>query len=266
MVVTASLARGLLRETIRCESARCAAAWTRLNERYVPVPPTLRGFGVWFRTYETCFQGAAVLLVHGMTGRRTGTFSAYLPKFEETSLGWTLAIERLRIDFQPRRLLAWDVDELPITFCGHALERMFQRGNTHAWSDVRNALADALVFAAVAVPQYLAGPYRQIPLATVGGILAGVRERDRVLVKTFLDEGTLGARHAALLADSRVLLAEHRHAFEEAMVVGNDELAGSVSCMLARPVHAWLLEEYVPREDPLAHAWASRPERVLASA
>jgi len=98
MVVTASLARGLLRDTIRRESARSHAAWGRLAQARARVPRTLRGFGAWFRLHERCFQGAAILIVHGMTARRTGTFSAYLPKFEETDLGWTLSVERLRID------------------------------------------------------------------------------------------------------------------------------------------------------------------------
>jgi hypothetical protein len=265
MVVTASLARGLLRDTIRRESTRSHAAWDRLAHARARVPRTLRGFGAWFRLHEACFQGAAILIVHGMTARRTGTFSAYLPKFEETDLGWTLSVERLRIDVQPRRLLAWGVEDLPVTFCGHALERMFQRGNTHAWSAVRDALAEALVFAAVAVPQYLAGPYRQMPLATRGGLLAGVRDGDRVLVKTFLDETSLNTRRARLLTDFRELLATRSQAFDEATVCGNEPLSGAMARVLAKPVHAWLLEDYAPAEDPLAQAWASRPDLAEAS-
>jgi hypothetical protein len=265
MVVTASLARGLLRDTIRRESARSRAAWGRLVQARARVPRTLRGFGAWFRLHERCFQGAAILIVHGMTARRTGTFSAYLPKFEETELGWTLSVERLRTDVQPRNLLAWDVKDLPVIFCGHALERMFQRGNTSSWSAVRDALAEALVFAAVALPEYLAGPYRQVPLATRGGLLAGVRDGERVLVKTFLDGASLNTRRARLLTDFRALLATRSQAFDQATVCGNELLSGAMARLLAQPVHAWLLEDYVPGEDPLAQAWASRPDLAEVS-
>jgi hypothetical protein len=136
MVVTSSLARGLVRGTILRQSVRCNEVWARLRESGISAPASLRGFRQWFRTHDRMFQGRAVLIVFGFVGRRRGVFSVYMPAFCEDERGWVLMIDRLQVEFEPGRMVRIDCDRLPLTVCGHALERMFQRGETLEWADV----------------------------------------------------------------------------------------------------------------------------------
>lgn len=263
MVVTSSLARGLVRETIVRQSVRCDAAWARLRESGLRAPGSLRGFREWFRKHERIFGGRAVLIVYGFVGRRRGAFNAYMPTFCEDDRGWILMIERLQVEFEPARIVRIDCDRLPLSICGHALERMFQRGDTLEWGDVRDALADALVFFSAAHRAYSKGSYPQSPLPVSGGLLMGRFVDGAIQVKTFLPEGTLNARHAALLAGFRTLLCKSPEAFHLAAACGGDAAVNQLGALLAAREHRWLREPYVPVKDRFEAAWVDREEELV---
>ncbi len=258
MVVTSSLARGLVRETVSTQSRRCAQAWEALRESRLRAPATFRGFRKWFAERERVFQTKAILIAHGTVGRRRGVFSVYMPAFRDDEEGWVLEIDRFSVEFEPGLIHSFTVGRLPLTVSGHALERMFQRGQTLSWSDVRNCLADAAIFSVVAVEAYLHAGYRQCAVPAERGLLVGQIDDRRLHLRTFLPSQDLNRRWQGLLEDFRGVLSTRTEAFKVAAAVGDDELVGVVGELLATPRHAWLREPYVPGQDPLERAWASR--------
>jgi hypothetical protein len=93
VVVTNSLARGLVRDAIARQSVRCGAAWERLRQSGVRAPASFRRFREWFDWLDRTFQGRAVLIARGHVGRRRGFFVSYMPAFGEDERGWVLRIE-----------------------------------------------------------------------------------------------------------------------------------------------------------------------------
>jgi hypothetical protein len=257
MVVTSSLARGLLRDAIARQSVCSSQAWERANKAGLRAPPSLRRFREWFAAHERTFQSSAILIAYGKVGRRRCAFTSYMPAFCEDDQGWVLKVDCLHIQCEPGRILHVACKRLPITVCGHALERMFQRGETLAWADVRNGLADALVFFPPAYRAYAAAGYLEGPLPVSNGLLVG-RLADGVLeLKTFLQEATLRPRHADLLADFRGLLAANAEAFHFGVACGDPGAVGLVTdCITARQ-HRWLREPHRPGDDWVSEAWAS---------
>ena len=208
MVITSSLARGLVRDAVARHSERCHRVWRRLSQSRLRAPASLRRFREWFETHQRAFQDGALLIAYGRVGRRRGVFTSFMPAFSQTDLGWVLMIDRLRIACEPGRIVQIDSTRLPLRVCGHALERMFQRGETIAWADVRDALADALVFYSGAHRAYAEGGYLQGPLPVSGGLLAGQFAEGVLELKTFLPDGTLGPRRR--LAERFPSAARHR--------------------------------------------------------
>lgn len=265
MVVTSSLARGLVRDAIRRQSARCDAAWTRLRESGVRAPASFRRFREWFDRLDRTFQGRAVLIAKGHVGRRRGFFVSYMPEFDDEDRGWVMRLASLRIVCEPGRIVDFQISRLPLAVCGHALERMFQRGETVEWSAVRDALADGLIFFSAAHRAYVEGGYRQAPLPVADGFLVGELADGVLLCKTFLQAETLNARRAALLRDFRALLQNHFDAFQLAAACGDGEATPYVAACLAAPKHAWLRKPHEPGEDWVGEAWGSR-ELAMADA
>ena len=68
MVVTSSLARGLVRGTIAQQSVKCKQVWAKLHASGIHPPASMRRFRAWFEAHERTFQGRAVLIVHGRIG------------------------------------------------------------------------------------------------------------------------------------------------------------------------------------------------------
>jgi hypothetical protein len=68
MVVTSSLARGLVRGTIAQQSVKCKQEWAKLHASGIHPPASMRRFRAWFEAHERTFQGRAVLIVHGRIG------------------------------------------------------------------------------------------------------------------------------------------------------------------------------------------------------
>ena len=52
MIVTASLARGAVREAVRLSSAQFDAMWEKLARTDLQAPATHRRFGEWFRKHR----------------------------------------------------------------------------------------------------------------------------------------------------------------------------------------------------------------------
>jgi hypothetical protein len=258
MVITPALARGLVRDAVVRHSERCQRVWRRLNESRLRAPASLRRFREWFDIHQRAFQDGAVLIAYGRIGRRRGVFTTFMPAFSENDLGWVLMIDRLRIACEPGRIVDIDCVRLPLRVCGHALERMFQRGETLAWGDVRDALADALVFYSGAHRAYAKGGYLQGPLPVSGGLLVGQFVEGVLELKTFLPDGTLGPRRAALLSDFRALLGANAGAFQLAAASGSEEATEAVSICLAAAQHRWLRQPHEPGDDWVSAAWASR--------
>jgi hypothetical protein len=258
MVVTSSLARGLLRDAIARQSVCSRQMWERLNKAGLHAPPSLRRFREWFAVHAQTFQSSAILNVYGMVRRRRGAFTTYVPTFHEDDRGWVLKVDCLSIQCEPGRILGVACASLPLTVCGHALERMFQRGETLAWGDVRSGLADALVFFGPAYCAYTEGGYLEGPLPVSNGLLVG-QVADGVLeLKTFLQEETLRPRHADLLADFRGLLAANVEAFHLAAACGDPGAVGLVSACIAAKQHRWLRQPHQPGVDRVSEAWVSR--------
>jgi hypothetical protein len=264
MIVTSSLARGLVCDAIARQSVRCNQVWARLHQSGVRAPASLRRFREWFEAHERTFQGRAALIMYGRIGRRRGVFTSFMPAFCEDDRGWVLRIDCLRIECEPGRIVDIRRTRLPLTVCGHALERMFQRGETLEWTDVRNALADALVFFSAAHSAYSEGGYLQGPLPVSGGLLVGQFADGVLELKTFLQDGTLRTRHAALLADFRALLADNAEAFHLAAACGDEDATGAVAACLLATRHRWLREPHEPGEDRIGEAWARREKQLHA--
>lgn len=264
MVITDSLARGLVREAVAVQSRRARRAWEELNRARTPVPDSLRGFGKWFREQQRIFQSKAILIAYGTVGRRRGTFSSFMPAFVEAPRGWVLEIDRLTVAFTPGRLERLELERLPVTICGHALERIFQRVQTLRWTEVRDCLAGAVIFAAAAVEPYVSGGFRQCALPAERGLLVGQVERDRLSLNTFLPADDLNPKWAALLRDFRALLETQSQAFHVAAASASADPAHLVSECLQRERHRWLRMPYVPSADPMEDAWDARPVETAA--
>jgi hypothetical protein len=243
---------------VRRESERCIRAWSRAGQESFTPPESLCGFRRWFLEHEQIFQGSAVLIVHGAVARRRGAFAAYMPVFHEGHRGWTLVFDRLRVEFAPGRMLSIGLDRLPLTASGHALERMFQRRETLDWSQVREALSDALLISCAAGEAFDEKRFRQCALPAGDGLLVGRVHGERLLLKTFLPGQDLAPRWAALLADYRALLNAYPETFGLAAACGHDLVTDEIRACLARPRHAWLRMAYVPGQDPCKAAWAAR--------
>jgi len=242
-------------------SEASARAMAQLENAGVRAPATLRGFDEWFRRHKAILEKDALLIAYGRIGRRRGALSAYPPVFEELPGGWELRIRRLHIAFSPDLLEALELDRLPVTISGHALERMFQRINTIDWPVIRNCLASAVQFINAVGGAFALAKYSQCAVLAEKGLLVGRVEDEGVLsLKTFLPESQLGQKWQVLYEDLGAFAAERREAFDNAMLVPDEGLEDDFRRMLEVGNYGWLRRPYVKGEDPLEDAWHSRAE------
>lgn len=268
MVVTVSLARGLLREAVERQSKGSRRAMGRLQEFGFAVPATMRGFRRWFEERAKLFQGHALLIVHGTTGRREGVFAAYLPVFIATAKGWELEVDRFAIRIAPDRLLDVTVARLPLRISGHALERTFQRAGTIEWTEVADCLGAALTFASLAAPAYANAGLRQCAVPAEKGLLVGAVKGGALQLRTFLPATDLSPRWAALHRDLVGAYRDRLSDFHAAAAVPSTNVPEALAAVLASPAHRWLREAYAEGLDRLAPAWAQAPgaRQALAAA
>jgi hypothetical protein len=262
MIVTASLARGAVREAVRLSSAQFDAMWEKLARTDIQAPATHRRFGEWFRKHRAIHDEAALLIVFGKIGRRRGAFSAFTPLFEEAGGGWGLEIKQLSVHFSPGKMEHISLETLPVAIDGHALERMFQRTDSIQWLAVRDCLAAATVFLNTAIPAYIAAGCKQCAIPAEKGLLVGHVIGDRLMLKTFLPAAQLQTKWQALLSDLNAFTAQHKAAIETAALVADDEAATGLASLLRARKHKWLQDSYIPGADALEDAWRSRDQSV----
>ncbi len=259
MVVTQSLARGAVREAVRAQSERQAALIKRLRASGVRAPCTRRGFDRWFRKRKAIHEREALLIANGMVGRRVGALAVYSLWFHEAAAGWTAEISGWQIEFSPGRIERSDWVPLPAEISGHALERMFQRTDTIAWSVVRDCLAGATLQILALSPAWIASGARQCAVLAERGMLVGFVAEGKLALRTFLPGLGLAPRWDALYVDLQAFAEANAQPITQAALGAGEEAQAALLKFLADPKRRWLHYPYVPGEDPLEDAWRKRP-------
>jgi len=270
MVVTQSLAKGVLREVVRKQSDTREELSARMRIAGLRPPSTKRGFAGWFRERVAIHEREALLIVHGMAGRRTGAFAAYSPTFLEHDSAWTVQISLLYIEFRPGRIDRIETETLPVTISGHALERMFQRTDSIDWRITRDCLAGAVLFANAAARAWLESGCEQCAVLAEKGMLVGRIVDGTLHLRTFLPESQLGARWSALHRDLKAYSEEHKQAINAAALGSSDDVGNVFGQLLESGSHRWLFRSYAPGEDPDEDAWRAhelvqKPEARVGS-
>ena len=258
MVVTQSLAKGVVREVIRNQYQTREELVARIRRVRIKPPSTKRRFADWFRERVSIHEKEALLIAHGMVGRRTGAFAAYSLNFVENEKEWSATIAILYIEFSPQRIERIVSETLPVIISGHALERAFQRTDSIDWSVVREYLAGAVLFANAVASAWLASGCKQCAVLAEKGMLVGQIVDGTIHLRTFLPETQLGARWGALYCDLKDFLAEHEQMIHAAALGSNEDANLAFGNLLATGNRRWLYQPYVPGKDREEDAWRAR--------
>ena len=263
MVVTQSLAKGVVREVIRRQCETRGELIARIKKVRIRPPSTKRRFAEWFRERVSIHEKEALLIAHGMVGRRTGAFAAYSLNFVESESDWRGRIAILYIEFSPQRIERIVSETLPVIISGHALERVFQRTESIDWKNVRDCIAGATLFANAVASAWLASGCKQCAVLAEKGMLVGHVEDDAIHLRTFLPETQLGARWEALYRDLKDFSEEHEEMINAAALGSNEDASLAFSHFLESGKHRWLFQSYVAGKDCEEVAWRAR-EQALA--
>lgn len=255
MVVTQSLAKGTLREVIRKQRDMHRELLVRITRIGLEPPSTKRRYAEWFRKRTAIHEKEALLIAHGMVGRRTGAFAAYSLDFLEHDRGWTALVSVIYIEFCSQSIERFESETLPVTISGHALERLFQRTDSVDWSVVRDYLAGAILFANAVAPAWLKSGCAQCAVLAEKGMLVGHVGDDALYLRTFLPETQLGARWGALYRDLQIFSEQNRPVINAAALGSNDDACAAFGQFLESGSHRWLFQPYIPGKDLEEDAW-----------
>lgn len=258
MVVTASLARGVVRAAANDSSRAWENALAKLQKHDFSPPATLRGFSKWFRTHNVIFEKYALLFVYGMVERRRGRHCVYLPDFEEIDGGWILTVSAVSLDCTPGWIGEAKKIELPGLISGHALERMFQRADTINWSIIRDCLAGATLFLNAVASAYLESGYKRCAIIAEKGLLVGQVSGGVLQLRTFLPSSNLNPKWQSLYDDLVDFSLRNKEEINNSALTQGKDAAHLFRTFLESRKHSWLQNAYVPGEDPLEEAWQSR--------
>ena len=262
MVVTQSLARGVVREVIRNQHERRSELMTRLQRVRCRPPSTMRGFAQWFRERIALHEKEALLIAHGMVGRRTGAFAPYSLRFLESAGDWSAQIAFVHVEFRPGSIERVASETLPVVISGHALERLFQRTDSIDWNVIRDCLAGATLFANAVVPAWLTSGCKQCAVPAEKGMLVGQIAGGVISLRTFLPETQLGLRWEALYHDLKRFSVEHGKAINEAALGSNEDASLAFGAFLSTESRRWLRQPYAPGRDRQEDAWRAHETQL----
>jgi hypothetical protein len=254
MVITQSLAKGALREVIRKQREMRQELISRIDKVGLEPPSTKRRYAEWFRQRKAIHEKEALLIAHGMVGRRTGAFAAYSLGFVERDKDWGALISVIYIEFCSQSIVRCENDTLPVTISGHALERIFQRTDSINWSVVRDYLAGAVLFANATASAWLKSGCERCAVLAEKGMFVG-QVADALYLRTFLPETQLAARWEALYRDLKTFSKENEQAIKTAALGSGDEASIAFEQFLKSGSHRWLFQPYIPGKDLEEDAW-----------